>query len=244
MSRRPKAEAEDGSLTSERARIVAENRRRAAELDAGRYAPWNPAERLMVDSRRRLAARLLERAGAFPGLETPCLEVGFGSSGWLTDLLYFGVSAAHVHGVEIDASRCHGVRRRLPSARLCVADAGRLPFTGRRFGLVVASTVLTSILEPEVQERVAGEIHRVLRPGGALLYYDFAVSNPRNPHVRGLSRRRLRELFPDLRGEVRSTTLAPPLARSVAPRSHALATLLEALPFLRTHLLAVLLRPR
>jgi hypothetical protein len=47
-----------------------------------------------------------------------------------------------------------------------------------------------------------------------------------------------------LRGPVRSVTLAPVLARAVALLSWAVATLLEALPFLRRHPIAVLRRDR
>ncbi len=89
---------------------------------------------------------------------------------------------------------------------------------------------------------MAREITRVLTPGGALLWYDFAVNNPRNPNVRKVGREELRALFPELRGRIRSATLAPPLTRMVAPRSWVAATLLEALPPLHTHLLAVLVK--
>jgi hypothetical protein len=89
---------------------------------------------------------------------------------------------------------------------------------------------------------VAGEITRVLAPGGALLWYDFAVNNPWNPHVRKVDRKGLRELFPELSGEIRSITLAPPIARFAAPKSWVLATMLEAIPFLRTHLIGVLVK--
>jgi hypothetical protein len=89
---------------------------------------------------------------------------------------------------------------------------------------------------------VAADITRVLAPGGALLWYDFAVNNPRNPNVRRVGRKELQGLFPELRGSIRSVTLAPPLVRLVAPKSWLLATALEAFPFLRTHLLAVLLK--
>jgi len=82
----------------------------------------------------------------------------------------------------------------------------------------------------------------VLAPGGALLWYDFAFNNPKNPHVRGISRSEVRKLFPQLVGKIKSVTLAPPLARLIVPRSWTLATFLEAVPFLRTHLLAVLIK--
>jgi hypothetical protein len=107
---------------------------------------------------------------------------------------------------------------------------------------LIASTLFTSILDPEVRRRVAGEIVRVLAPGGALLWYDFAVNNPANPNVRRVTRRELARLFPSLSGPIRSVTLLPILARAVAPRCWTIATLLEAIPFLRTHLVAVLRR--
>jgi hypothetical protein len=109
--------------------------------------------------------------------------------------------------------------------------------------LAIASTVFTAILDLGMRRMVAQEILRVLKPGGALLWYDLAWNNPRNPNVRGVSRKELAALFPQLRGEVRSVTLAPPLARAVAPRSWTLATLLAAVPGLRSHRLAVLIKP-
>ena len=55
-----------------------------------------------------------------------------------------------------------------------------------------------------------------------------------------MSRKELQGLFPELSGIVRRVTLAAPLVRLVAPRSWWLAELLEAVPWLRTHLVAVL----
>ena len=89
---------------------------------------------------------------------------------------------------------------------------------------------------------VAQEIFRVLRPGGALLWYDLAVNNPQNPHVRGVRAGQIRELFPQLHGSVKSLTLAPPISRALAPRSWLLATVLESVSLLHTHLLAVLVK--
>jgi ubiquinone/menaquinone biosynthesis C-methylase UbiE len=130
----------------------------------------------------------------------------------------------------------------LPLADLRVGDATALPWESNSFQLVVASTVLTSILDQEVRALVANEITRVLGPGGALVWYDFAFNNASNPSVRKVNRAELKRLFPQLAGRIRSLTLAPPLARMVAPRSWVLATILEMIPFLRTHLFAVLVK--
>lgn len=226
----------------ERQRLLAENARRRG-LDDSRYKPWNPAERLMVDGRRRLAARMLERADVFPGPETPCLEVGFGDGGWLIDLLGFRVRETSLFGAEIDPVRAIGVHKLLPCAHLAVTGGDGLPFRDGAFSIVIASTVFTSILDAGLQEALAAEIVRVTAPGGVVLYYDFAVNNPRNPNVRGVNKRRLRELFAALHGDIKPVTLAPPLLRRIAPFSVGVAELLAQVPGLRTHLLAVLKKP-
>ena len=112
---------------------------------------------------------------------------------------------------ELDRQRAVLAQAKLPNADLRVGDATQLPWDADTFHLVIASTVFTSILDGDIRRKVAGEIQRVLVPGGALLWYDFMRNNPANPHVRKVSRREVRELFPELSGEMRSITLAPPL---------------------------------
>ncbi len=227
----------------ERARIRAEYRQREQNLDPERYAPWNPAEIFLVQDRQRHAARLLHAADRFPNAASRCLEIGFGRCGWLPVLIGWGAREANLFGVEIDPGRGAATRRRLPAARLVLADGGSLPWPADEFQLVVLSLVMTSVLDGESRRRIATEVERVLAPGGALLWYDFAIDNPRNRQVRAVRSPELRELFPSLAGRIRSASLAPPLARLVAPRSRCLAELLSCLPPLRTHLLAVLLKP-
>lgn len=170
------------------------------------------------------------------------MEIGFGKLGWLGELITWGVRELDIHGIELDPIRVSQAREALPSADLRVGDATELPWRKASFQLVIVSTVISSVLQWEVRRLIAAEAVRVLAPGGALLWYDFAYDNPRNKNVRKIDRRELRRLFPQLYGEVRSITLAPPLARIIAPRSWALAIALEAVPFLRTHLLAVLVQ--
>jgi ubiquinone/menaquinone biosynthesis C-methylase UbiE len=229
-------------VLAERARIQAEYQRRERELNNDLYAAWQPAPIFMHTGRKRVASMLLLRAGLIPIEGDQCLEVGFGSMGWLADLFTWGARETDLHGIELNPERVRRVKQILPQADLRVGDAAMLPWDSNSFKLVVASTVFTSILDKTVRRMIAGEIVRVLAPGGALLWYDFAFNNPKNPHVRAVGKSELRKLFPELQGEIRSVTLAPPLTRFVAPRSWALATLLEAIPLLRTHLLAVMVK--
>lgn len=233
-----------GTLAGERTRILAEYQRRARELPADLWAPWRPAVSWMLRRRAAAAARLLADRGVFPVSGSPCLEVGCGAVGWLGELIGWGLRSADLHAIDLDPGRAERARAALPCADIRAGDASALPWPDATFALVIASTVVSSVLDPRMRAAIAAEITRVLRPGGALLWYDLRAPNPRNPAVRPVSRRELGALFPDLDGPVRSVTLAAPLARLVAPRSELLAGALEHCGWLRTHLLAVLTRRR
>jgi SAM-dependent methyltransferase len=230
-------------MSTEAQRVLDENARRDRDVDPGRYAPWASAELFMREGRRRTAARLLHRHGVFPKAGDPVLEIGFGRLGWLADLLGWGLRCFDLHGIELDRSRAEVARAAFSGADLRVGDAASMAWADGSFKLVVASTVFSSILDRAVRQNVAEEIHRVLKPGGAVLWYDFRVDNPANPNVKGISRLELRSLFKEFDRHVRSVTLAPPIARQLAPVSWALATALESIPMLRTHLLGVLVKP-
>lgn len=227
---------------AERERIRAEYERRSLEVEGSLYAAWNPVEAFMRAGRERAAVELLCSAGVFPREGNRCLEVGYGRLGWLGTLISWGLRETDLSGIELDESRAAAARRALPAADLRVGDATSLPWDDQTFKLVVVSTVFTSILQAEMRQRIANEIKRVLAPGGALLWYDFRVNNPKNKHVRKIDRRELRGLFQGMAGKVKSATLAPPLARLLAPQSHLLAVVAESIPPLRTHHVAVLLK--
>jgi SAM-dependent methyltransferase len=223
-------------------RIRSEYDRRAAMVDVDRYAPWQPAVALERATRVRVAAGLLHQTKRFPLPASRCLEVGYGSAGWLPDLLQWGVREANLCGVELDPTRARTAQQLLPAADLQVGNGMALPWEDETFSLVVLSTVFSSILDSRMRQAVAREALRVTAPGGAVLCYDLARNNPANRHVRRVTRREWLQLFPGVEAVMRSVTLAPPLARAVAPRSWVLAQLLDGVPFLRTHLIVVLLK--
>jgi hypothetical protein len=107
---------------------------------------------------------------------------------------------------------------------------------------VLQFTVFTSVLDPALRQRIAGEMWRVLRPGGVVLWYDFRYAGS-NPAVRPIHPREVRALFPQAELAAQRVTLAPPLARRMANWSWLLCELVAALPWLRTHDL-ILIRKR
>ena len=122
--------------------------------------------------------------------------------------------------------------------RLTCGDASALQAGDASFDIVCQFTVFSSILDAALRQHLANAMWRWTKPGGAVLWYDFTVDNPRNPDVRGVPLARVRELFPQGRITHRRVTLAPPIARAVCRVHPALYGVFDALPLLRTHVLA------
>lgn len=215
----------------------------AARTDAARYSWFSRGQQLMLHGAARALLDALGRAGVSRLDETRVLEVGCGSGHWLRELVQWGVRPDHLVGIDLIDERLSAARARCaPHVQLAAASAAALPFADGAFDIVLQSTVLTSVLDASIRARIAAEMMRVLRPGGLVLWYDFLVDNPRNRDVRGVDRRELSRLFPDCELDVRRVTLAPPIARFLAPRMWTLAATLSAIPFLCTHYAGTLRR--
>ncbi len=203
------------------------------------YSPLHPAALFMIQRRQRLIREIL--AAAFPQgcADRRLLEVGCGNGQWLAEFQMFGFRAANLAGIELDSQRATTAAQRILGADIRPGDGAALPWPDGAFDVVFQSTVFTSILDAGIRQRVAAEMQRVCAPSGFILWYDFTVDNPRNPAVKGISARAVARLFAPWRCTARSVTLAPPVARRIAPRCWSLAEDLETfLPFLRTHLVA------
>ncbi len=68
-----------------------------------------------------------------------------------------------------------------------------------------------------MKRNLVGEMERVLKRGGVILWCDFHMDNPKNADVRGIKMRELRDIFRGLEIRMRRVILAPPLARAIAP---------------------------
>jgi ubiquinone/menaquinone biosynthesis C-methylase UbiE len=165
------------------------------------------------------------------------LDVGCGAGGELLRLVSHGADPARIHGVDLREEPIRIAQGRLPPADLRVGNAAELSYPDDSMDLVLQFTMLSSVLDRQLRSSIAREMARVVRPGGLIVSYDF-WTNPLNANTRGLTRREIRELFPHHRIDARSVTLAPPIARLVCPRSYGLAAALQAVPLLRTHVLA------
>lgn len=223
-------------------RAVAERyaRRRVGD----RYSLLRPEVWQSVQERQRAMLWLFERAGLANLSTLRLLEVGCGSGGNLLELLRLGFMPEHLTAIELLPERCEQARHVLPAAlNVIEGDALQADVAAASQDVVFVSTVFSSLLDDAFQQRLADAMWRWLRPGGAVLWYDFTYDNPRNPDVRGVPLSRVRALFPKARVTARRVTLAPPIARAVCRLHPALYTLFNALPPLRTHLLCWIVKP-
>lgn len=235
--------ADDGRAAELRAVAERYARRRAAAVDS-RYDPLRPEVWRARQERERALVALLRAHAARPLAQHDVLEIGCGHGDNLLELLRLGCDPKRLVANELLPERAAAARSRLPAVlRLYEGDAAALPFAPASFDIVLQSMVFSSLLDPAFQARLAARLWDWVRPGGAVLWYDFTVDNPANPDVRGVSRRRLRELFPAATIDARRVTLAPPLARRAAALAPWLCDLLGTLPPLRTHLLAWIAKP-
>ena len=204
-----------------------------------RYSFLQPDVWQSVQERQRAMLACFVRAGWATLADKHAVEVGCGAGGNLLELLRLGFMPERLTGIELLPERAAHARQVLPAAlRLIEGDASAAPIAPGSQHLVLQSTVFSSLQSSATRTALAAAMWRWLAPGGAVLWYDFTVDNPRNPDVRGVPRTELRALFPQARITAHRVTLAPPLARAVC-RIHArLYPLFNAVPALRTHVLA------
>ena len=195
----------------------------------------------MMQERERRTLSLLSREGYTSLGDTRILEIGCGAGNWLRDLVRWGATPENVFGVDLLADRVTTARRlTAPGVTVTQGDISSLTFPDASFDLVIQSTVFSSILDADRRRRTAAEMRRVLRRTGLIVWYDFHVDNPANPSVRAVRRSELAPLFPGCSIRMERLTLAPPIARAVAPISPLVCELLALIPWLRTHTLAAI----
>ena len=205
-----------------------------------RYSLLRPEVWQMLHERQRALLQVLAQRPGVPA-DWRLTEVGCGAGGNLLEMLRIGLLPAHLSGIELLPERHAAACEVLPSTvTLMLGNASEADIEPGSQDLVLQSTVFSSILSNEVQAAVAAAMWRWLKPGGAVLWYDFIINNPRNPDVRGVPLKRVRELFPDAQIKWQRLTLAPPLARLVCRLQPSAYTLFNSIPWLRTHVLAVI----
>lgn len=229
----------------ELARLETEYMRRASNAQyAQRYSYFNDATLLHVHTLERNLLALFKRYKFTALADKEILDVGCGSGGHLRRFLDYGALPAHLWGIDLLPSRIQQAQSLQPNINWHMGSAHQLPYADATFDLVMSFVVFSSILDASLSQKIADEMWRVLKPGGLLLLYDFVYSNPYNAAVQGINRRKVQHFFArqGARFDFCRITLAPPIARMIAPRAYWLAMSLEYLKFLNTHMISIISR--
>jgi SAM-dependent methyltransferase len=222
--------------------VVERYERRAGLAD--RYSPLRPDVSQTLQERQRAMLQLFNELGWSDLATIRLLEVGCGSGGNLLELLRLGFAPERLAGIDLLDERVKQARQALPAAvRVDAGDATVAAVADGSVDAVYVSTVFSSLLDDGTQQRLADAMWRWLKPGGGVLWYDFVYNNPHNADVRGVPPARVRELFAQGTMRMRRVTLAPPIARAVCRLHPAAYTLFNAVPMLRSHVLAWIGKP-
>ncbi len=174
------------------------------------YSRFNPAYLFMVQEREKLFLRLLSRHGCVAFETKKIFEVGCGSGDMLRDFVKWGARPENVIGIDLLPDRVAEAIQLCPKAM------------GIHQGNAAKLPFPDEAFDVVVQSTV------------------FTSNNPRNPDVRGVKRREIYELFADCRIDLQRITLAPPIARLIAPYSWLMCYLLERIPLLCTHYVGII----
>ena len=219
-----------------RAQLSTDYQRIMSDEYSGRWTSSNPGNHEILLERDAVLTALTTRVLSARPLRV--LDLGRGSLSILASSIQVDVRI----GIDLLMGRLIDLRARdtVPTVN---GDGAHLPFPDERFDVVVMSTMMTSVLSGDIRRSVACEVTRVLQPGGAVLWYDMQMPNPKNSATRAIRRAELRGLFPSFTGDIRSLTVVPLVARRLgrlAPKAYAV---LRLFPFMRSHIAACLLKP-
>lgn len=229
-----------GNFEQERERIL----KTYESYDAGGWFGFqNLAHFVRVQERYRWTLCLLKAYGFHPLGPLRILDVGCGDGSMLRQFLEWGAEPENLAGIDLRPEPVKKARHLNPSLDIRCGCATSLPWSSAQFHLVCQHTVFTSVLHSEMRQQIAREMARCCAVGGAVLWYDFAYDNPRNPHVRGANAREIRSLFPGFEVHLQRITLAPFIARRIPDRFLPIVyPILASVPLLCTHYLGLFIK--
>jgi len=204
------------------------------------YTFFNPASLFTFYQREKKLLNLLKKYGFNHLEDKKILDIGCGNGGVLRDFIKYGAIPENLYGVDLLPDRIERAKKLSPHINFYLGSATELPFENEFFDIVMQFTVFTSILDYSMKQKIAQEMLRVLKPDGIIIWYDYWISKPTNPDVKGVGKQEIKKLFPNCKFEFHRITLAPPIARLLVPISWMLCELLEKIRIFNTHYLAII----
>lgn len=218
--------------------------RRAGKDFKNRYMMTNRDILLKVQERERILVNFLHRNNMLPLESKKILEVGCGTGTNLLDFIRLGANPENIVGNDLLEQRIRTASSRLPEdVKLICGDASTLELPENYFDIVLQSTVFTSILDDDFQNKLAKHMWELTKPGGVIIWYDFVLANPHNKDVKAVPLKRVREMFPGAEVKVKRATLFPFIAQKVTKRTFFAYSILNKIPLLKMHIFCWIKKP-
>jgi len=200
----------------------------------------NCAHLYRIQQRHRETLRILKSNGFDSLGNLRILDIGCGNGNFLRQLLEWGGNPKNLFGIELLDEQVQKARELNPLIDIRSGSAIKLPWSDSKFDIACLHTVFSSILDLRMKRDIVNEVERVLRPGGAIIWYDFIYNNPKNHDVKGIKKKEIFQLFKGFNIYLKKISLAPPIARRIPDACLSLIySLLFSIPFLRTHYLGL-----
>ena len=232
------------SNSNEINRIKAAYDKRKGSVPADLYSFFDNPNIYSIQSRDRAILHTLKKHGITDLGNRKILDIGCGTGSELRNFIRYGADPHNLYGIDLLDYRIEIASYLSPNIHFESADASSLPYDDRKFDLIVQFTVFTSILDMDMKKSIAGEMLRVLKPEGIIIWHDYYMDNPKNSDVKGVRRREIDLLFTGCHIDLKRITLAPPLARIIAPYSILVCDLIEKLRILNTHFIGTIRKTR
>ncbi len=204
------------------------------------YSLFTPAILFTSQQREKNILKMLSSVNIQDLQSKKIFDLGCGNGIILRDFVRFGAIPENCSGLDLLQDRIDTAKKLSPTMSFMCQNAETLPYDSASFDIVLCFTVFTSIFDHQMQQNLANEMLRVLKPSGIILLYDFLLNNPQNPDVRGLKKKKILTLFPGCNVNLKRVTLAPPLARALARYSWITCYLLEKIKILNTHYIGII----
>jgi len=204
------------------------------------YSYFNKGSLFIIHQREKALLYILNKFNYSDLTNKKILDVGCGTGGTLRRFIDYGAKPENLYGIDLLEDRIEVAKQLNPKINFICGDSSNLQYPDDYFDIVMQFTVFTSIYDVELKKKIASEMLRVLKVDGIIVWYDFHIDNPKNPDVKRVKKNEIHSLFPNCEIFLKRITLAPPIARKIAPFSITLCQILEKIPFLCTHYLGII----
>jgi ubiquinone/menaquinone biosynthesis C-methylase UbiE len=209
------------------------------------WTPFNTSALYLEQMQERLIINLWkEKYNIGPRLKDSAilrdkriLDVGCGTGGTLRKFIKYGTVPENLSDIDLIEERIETAKHLSPNINFICGNAEYLPYPNDYFEIVIQFTCFSSIIDKSLQENIAREMLRVLKPGGYIIWYDIRKMKS-NPNMMAIDKNRILELFPNCQYDLKlcNTTIS-----SISIKvSWILTEILEILPLPKSHLFGVI----